>query len=251
MKLTAYEVGHDAGLDLEPAPLKREWMDATPDGFARRCLPLLIANQSGWVIRSRYAFTATWEGAEPASSLRVDYDEPDASRTATSHFGSGILTFHVPWLFRTTQGWNLLVRGPANAPKDGATALEGVVETDWAVATFTMNWKLTRPGLPVRFDAGEPVCMIVPQERGVLERFRCAVREPDAELSEQYRAWARSRSVFNGGPREAKDWQRDYMRGSSPGGASATEHQTQLRLNEFRRRACVECGKPEPFLVKT
>jgi Family of unknown function (DUF6065) len=43
-------------------------------------------------------------------------------------------------VFRTPPGCNLYVRGPANSPKDGIAALEGIIETDWSEATFTMNW---------------------------------------------------------------------------------------------------------------
>jgi Family of unknown function (DUF6065) len=50
-------------------------------------------------------------------------------------------------------GYNLYVRGASNFPKDGAYALDGIFETDWAVATFTMNCKLTGVGVPVRFGA--------------------------------------------------------------------------------------------------
>ena len=46
-----------------------------------------------------------------------------------------------------------------------------MIETDWSVATFTMNWKLTRPHWPVTFEIGEPICMVVPQRRGELESF--------------------------------------------------------------------------------
>ncbi len=51
-------------------------------------------------------------------------------------------------------------------------ALEGIIETDWTVATFTINWKITRPNVPISFGEGEPICMIVPQRRAELERFR-------------------------------------------------------------------------------
>src|SRR5205807_231232 len=88
-----------------------------------------------------------------------------------SHFGAGVVTFTIPYLFRTPKGVNLWVKGPTNYFKDGAAPLEGVVETDWAVSSFTMNWKLTRPGLPVRFARGEPICMIVPVPRGLAEEL--------------------------------------------------------------------------------
>jgi hypothetical protein len=71
---------------------------------------------------------------------------------------------------------SLVVRGSANWPKDRACPLEGIVETDWSPATFTMNWKLTRPHWPVDFGENEAICMLVPHRRGELEGFRPEVR---------------------------------------------------------------------------
>lgn len=49
MKLECYVLS--AGdIDIRPASNRREWMDATPDRYAYRCLPLSIANAHGWVI---------------------------------------------------------------------------------------------------------------------------------------------------------------------------------------------------------
>jgi uncharacterized protein DUF6065 len=83
--------------------------------------------------------------------------DSEASYPASSHFGSRILAFNLPFRFRTPLGYNLQVRGLASWPKDGAYPLEGILETDWTVSTFTMNWKLTRAELPVAFEAGEPI----------------------------------------------------------------------------------------------
>ena len=66
-------------------------------------------------------------------------------------------------------------------------ALEGLVETDWAVATFTMNWKLTVPRRLIRFEPDDPICMLVPQRRGELESFEPTVAELRIDLS-----WRRS-----------------------------------------------------------
>ena len=44
------------------ADWQRDWMDATPNRFAYRCLPLTIVNQTGWWIRNPVGFTATWRG---------------------------------------------------------------------------------------------------------------------------------------------------------------------------------------------
>jgi hypothetical protein len=170
-ELTAYSLELQPAMRLVPAPSGRTWMTETPNRFAYRCLPLLIANQAGWLLLNRHAVRATWNGSDALDGVAV---EPLGERlpTVRSHFGSGILTWNLPFLFRTSPGYNLLVRGPANWPKDGACPLEGLVETDWSPATFTMNWKLTRPHFPVVFEEDEPICMIVPQRRGELEAFR-------------------------------------------------------------------------------
>ena len=53
-----------------------------------------------------------------------------ARAPAVSHFGHGILTFHMPCLFRTEPGVDLMVQGPINRPKDAIAPLSGIIETD-------------------------------------------------------------------------------------------------------------------------
>ena len=123
-------------------------MDATDQRYAYRCLPLSIANASGWEILAPVAFEATWRGtdARDAVTIRSREDEARARRLATSHFGHGILTLHTGYLFRTSPGWALWVRGSPNTAKRNLVPLEGVVETDWLDFPFTMNWRFTRAG---------------------------------------------------------------------------------------------------------
>lgn len=237
----AYRVATVPRMRLVPATSSRQWMDTTSERFAHRCLPLLIANQNGWVILNSHRFRATWNGEPSPKSLEVECLTGTAPYPATSHFGHGILTWTLPYLFRTPPGYNLLVRGPANSPKDGVCPLEGIVETDWAVATFTMNWQLTRPGLAVTFDVDEPICMLVPQQRGELEAMRPEIHEiaSERELQETYERWLQSRTQFlmelkvpqMAGPKNA--WQRHYFHGTSPGGQRADQHQTKLTLRPF------------------
>ena len=55
--------------------------------------------------------------------------------------------------------------------KDGIHPLDGIIETDWAVATFTMNWKFTCVGVPVTFKKGEPIAMFFPFNEASLKPF--------------------------------------------------------------------------------
>ena len=139
----------------------RAWMESSRYRFANRCLPLLIANQAGWSLVNDARFSVLWKGGDSHEDTVIRF-EGEPSEPPSSHFGLGVITWNIPYLFRTPPGWNLLARGPANAPKDGIAPLEGLVETDWSAMPFTMNWKLTRPNHPVRFDEGEPICFIFP-----------------------------------------------------------------------------------------
>jgi hypothetical protein len=240
LPLIAYQTADDAP-DIEAAPLHRPWMTQTGDGFADRCLPLLIANQQGWFILNNFSFVATWSGGDAVEAVEIEYGSGIAVPMASSHFGYGIITFCIPYLFRSPPGWDLSVRGPSNSPKDGVWPLEGVVETDWASASFTMNWKITRPGTPIHFARGEPICMICPQPRGWIERFDPTIVPVahDPVTERRHDEWGRSRDEFLArskcGITDGPQWQRDYMRGRHASGEHAHEHRTRIKLQRFRR----------------
>jgi hypothetical protein len=247
LPLIAYHREGQPGMAILPAGRWREWMNDTTLRYANRCLPLLVANESGWWLLNERAFAATWDGDDHASGVTVDYGDanPPAGR-AVSIFGYGILTFEIPWLFRTPRDWSLLARGPANLPRDGIAPLEGIVETDWSVSTFTMNWKFTRPGT-ISFAAEEPFCMIVPQQRRELERFEPMIRsvEDDAPTDEGWQAFRRGRheiavkkflAEYAAGMEEVRDgWESHYFRGVRPDGPPAPDHLTKRRLQSFAR----------------
>jgi len=241
-EIIAYEIDTPRRPALQAAPAQRGWMDASPRRFAYRCLPMLIANQSGWHLLCPHRLVATWSGGAGADAIMIDSDGTEGG-IASSHFGNGVLTFHAGYLFRTPPGWNLHVRGPANLPKDAISALEGVVETDWTEAPFTINWQITRPAQPILFEAGEPIALIAPVRRGELERFHASVRPlaADADLAERYAAWAAARGRFNaelqqpGSEAVRQGWQKRYTQGRDVHGQPAGQHQTALSLRDFQR----------------
>jgi hypothetical protein len=242
MKLIAYVLdGH--ALDIRPAPVERAWMDATDARFAYRCLPLAIANAHGWEVLCSNGFVARWDGGATLKAVKVFGDLGKAC-AAVSHFGHGVLTFHIPCIFRTDPGVDLLVQGPINRPKDAIAPLCGIIETDWAPYTFTMNWKFTRPGVAVRFEKGEPICHLWPAARRALEAVEPEVRSLSErpELKRQYEMWNASRLNFNvelkrpGSEAQAFKWQKLYHQAQMPDGAEAPvqDHQTRLRLKPFK-----------------
>ena len=241
-QLTAYVIdGHE--LRIRPAAVERTWMDDTDQRFAYRCLPLNIANAHGWEILCTTAFSAVWDGHSGIDAVRVRTKPSGIQPPAVSHFGHGTLTFHVPCLFRTEPGVDLFVTGPLNRPKDAIAPLSGVIETDWSPYTFTMNWKFTRPGQRIHFEADEPFCHFFPLVRGSLEDVSPVIRKlsEHPELEREHRAWSESRSDFNvnlndpASKAAQERWQKSYFKGVCPSGAPGAEgHRSRLRLRPFK-----------------
>lgn len=239
--LTAYQIDDPAGMRIEPAPHERPWMDLTDQRFAYRCLPLVIANQLGWIVRSPVRFSARWNGGRNRKDIRLWFPPKRRDPRIMSHFGEGVLTFSLPFLFRTPRGVNMWVKGPTNWLKDGIQPLEGIVETDWLESTFTMNWRFTRPDVTVRFDEGEPFCQLMPVPRGFVESFEPTQRrlDDDPALRGAYERWKDARLRFNtdladvSSAAAQQGWQRDYMLGRDSGGNAFVEHQTRLQVRPF------------------
>ncbi|MDH3731957.1 MAG: DUF6065 family protein, partial [Gemmatimonadota bacterium] len=185
-------------------------------------------------------FSVRWNGRRDLESISFKWDDTPHEAVA-SHFGSGVLTFTPGYLFRTTKDHNMWVKGAPNMPKDGIVPLEGVIETDWAPFSFTMNWKITRPKHWIRFDKGEPIARLVPFPRHYLESYRprMAPIASDTRIFTQYEQWRESRSQFiedlAAQEEEAvqSGWQRTYVRGENMRGTKMQDHQTKLHLREF------------------
>ena len=241
MKLIAYVIdGHQ--VNIRPAPVERSWMDKTGERFAYRCLPMNLANAYGWEILNPIGFEAVWSGGDDLKSIKITPDF-GADAPAVSHFGFGVLTFHIPCVFRTPPGIDILVQAPINHPKDGIAGLSGIVETDWSPYSFTMNWMFTTAEVPVRFEMAEPHCHIIPIRRGELEIVEPELRSlsDEPQLKSQHESWAKSRDRFMldlgdpGSEAHGARWQKLYYRGlMSDGQQSEADHRTRLRLKQFR-----------------
>lgn len=243
-ELIAYRVTNWPPMRLVSARRSRDWMDSSQQRFAYRCLPLLIANQAGWWVLNSHPIRAIWTGGWDKSCVKIQSVDGEPTVPATGHFGEGVLTFNLPFLFRTPPGYNLYVHGPANLPKDSIQPLEGIVETDWTMATFTMNWKFTRPNVPIVFERDEPICMVTPVKRGFLETFEPRIRDvrDNPELEQGFQDWSKARVGFIAAsqrpqtPEYKEGWQKHYFRGLHIEGSAAPEHQSKLELKQFEDR---------------
>lgn len=239
--LKAYRLPAPEGWTLEPAPRTREWMDGTPDRHAYKCLPLVIANQAGWIIRCPGSFKVTWNGKSGVDALKIELlERPERLKGGiVSIFGHGILSIAIPYLFRTPKGVGLWVRGPSNEPRSDIAPLDGIVETDWAPYTFTMNWKLTRRNSPVWFREGEPIVLLTPVSLDLYESLEPEYAElaSDPELEKQHREWVearnrQNRAVASGDSQGGRPALR-YVRGEDMQGSRSESHRSRLAVRKF------------------
>ncbi len=227
--------------EIVPGRPQRAWMDAFAERHPYRCLPLSMANSSGWEILCPVGFWAEWNGGPTNDDIKLtpDHPYPDFHDFVKAPFTRGIVTMHTGYLFRTPPGWSRWVMGPPNHIKDGVQPLMGVVETDWLPFPFTMNWQFTRPG-KVHFAKGEPFCFITLTQDKPLAEFQPLIKRMGAaeDLRKQYDAWHRQRTDFNtrlvrqdpDAVREA--WQRYYFKGEIPEdlGEAPKTHVNKRRL---------------------
>lgn len=224
---------------IEPCDSKRTWMDALPERFGYRCLPMTLANSCGWVLKLPFTIHVEWNGGIHTQDLKITSDAPaqKISRFTMSHFGCGIITFHTGILIRTPPGIQVQVSGPPNLKHPGATALSAIVPTDWIPAPFTMNWKLDTPG-KISFEAGHPFCFFQLVEPRLNTRAKPTLRslEEDPSVMKSYSAWADSRRDFNndlinGCPAALESgWQRSLVQAAKRSSLTAGQGVTKIRL---------------------
>ena len=231
--------------DIVPGRPQRAWMEAFLDRHPYRCLPLTMANTSGWEILCPVGLTVEWNGGKAQSDIKItpDHPFPDFDDLIKSHFSHGVFTFHTGYMFRTPENWSMWVCGPPNHVKDGVQPLAGLVETDWLPFPFTMNWIFTRP-CRVKFNRGEPFCFIMPVQDKPVETFDLVQKSLDRDeaLRSQYEAWRSRRDDFNtklykrdpGTVKEA--WQRYYFKGEMPDdtGPNPKSHVNKRRLKPLK-----------------
>ncbi|MEY4334319.1 MAG: hypothetical protein RLZZ196_3062, partial [Bacteroidota bacterium] len=135
-------------------------------------------------------------------------------------------------LIKTPDQYNLYITGAPNHFIANVWPLTGIYEADWAPYSFTMNWRILRPG-GVEFLPSDPICFFFPIRRNDINNFELEHKmlNENLELKEQYEAFHKSRSEFNKSNRENVKWQKHYFQGKYPDNTKCpVNHQIKLKL---------------------
>ncbi|XOV81203.1 MAG: DUF6065 family protein [Aestuariibacter sp.] len=204
-------VKHDVMQSIRPCRVTRDWMDETPARYAYRCIPLSAANSMGWEILNPVDATITWTGKDKGDQLQIDLAKKNPFAPGP-HFGSGTVTWYIPFLFRTPPDYGLMVTGPANHDKTVITPLDAFIRSDWIPFPFTMNWRMTLADTAVTFKAGEPICRVIPFPLALLNEMEIEVRDlqEDPAFMQRVQDWDRNRQANYQKQREAEaKWARE------------------------------------------
>jgi hypothetical protein len=174
-----------------PERADRSALGTLPTRAYRHCEAVAAASGFGWYLFPPTALSLLWDGASgrilwtcpelgdawlalddaaqfPGFAARFDAAAPAEARGFSPPFLTalrepGTVQLWSGLVARTAPGWSLLVRPPANLPRNpGLEAYEGLVETDrWFGPLFT-NLRLTRTDSPVHLDCDDPFAQVQP-----------------------------------------------------------------------------------------
>lgn len=154
-----------------------------------------MANRLGLEIAINRKVRVLWDGSEGYDCIKTNPQWIDC----VSNFGSGVISFSIPYLFSTPRGWSLWVGGPSNDPMDGVAPLEGIVETGWTPFTFTMNWRMTMIDEWATFHAGQAIARVFPIRIAPIKELEFNLRGKDAlpkRKRADYERWYEERADF-------------------------------------------------------
>lgn len=145
---------HQNPPEIVQSRLKRTWMDETYKKHAYQCLPVTTANVNGWELILPQDVVVQWDGGNSVPKVL----EGEFYKGRQIAYGGivGMVSFAVGWAFGTEDGYETWISGSPNYFVDGAVPLTAIIPSSWWPDEFQMNWRITKVGEPVTFEAGSP-----------------------------------------------------------------------------------------------
>ena len=159
--------GHQNAPLVQQSRIRRDWMDDTYNKHAYQCLPMTVANVSGWELVLDEDLVVIWEGGNTIVKVLSGGTQKDRQVAHPSMIG--IISLSTGWAINTEEGYATWVTGSPNYFIDGAVPLAATIPSSWWPDEVQMNWKITKVNEPVTFPAGTPYCFFTVYPEGLLE----------------------------------------------------------------------------------
>jgi hypothetical protein len=157
-----FEVYKDDGpvANIEPLSAKRDWMEATFDKHAYRCLPVTLTNQLGWAISFPEDITFMWDGQISTSGEHVKVLAGE--KYIQTGRGQATVSFETGLVFRTPENYSLLTYNVPNMFMEGVAPYTTIISSSFFEGPLPVAWKVTKPFVPITIKAGQPIAAVFP-----------------------------------------------------------------------------------------
>jgi hypothetical protein len=160
---------------VEPASVKRDYLDATYKSHAYHCQPLTTATLHGWDFLMPHDVEVIWDGVNDPSPSHIKILTggclEDGTIFAGNETGNTTITFHLQAILETDIDHYLLLSGSPFVEVNGALPMDALLRSDWYHHTpLQYSWRLTVPNVPVLFKKGTPFLRIINYPIGLLEK---------------------------------------------------------------------------------
>jgi len=180
----------ERSLPIQAGKKDRDWFDSVEDQKFYYDLTLIMANQSGWVLKSTCDFSIEWNGGTKSTDMLVYSNTRDFGIFSTG-MGHGICSVSTGYVIRTPEDYGILLTGVPNLFKENIHVMTSLIESDWTHTPYFINMKMTKPG-KVDFKKNEPLGFVTVVPHKQLENFELQVDTilKDPELYKQYVEWS-------------------------------------------------------------
>lgn len=226
--ITGYQISKLA--DINPSPVKRDWMEDTYDRHAYNCFPVTLTNSLGWSISFPEEISFVWDGISDSSSDHVRV--LSGEKYVSTRRANGTISFNAGMGFQTDKDLSLLCIPTPNLFIRGAQCFTTLISTSFFHGDFPIVWRITEPMHKIVIPANTPVANIIPISLSNLQgseiNFKSLQEMPSNQCDE-----ATTMKVINDTVSSGK-WTNFYRDAVDACGNSLGEHEVKsirLRVN--------------------
>lgn len=157
--LKAYKRHKDSFI-IEPIPVKRDWMDDTPDGHAYRCFPVTMANTIGWTLACPVDVSFIWDGQIDTTPDRVKI--LSGQEYCYTGRGQGSVSFNTGLILKSEKNISVLSITPQNYFYEDFEVMSSLISTSFFNVDFPLAIKVKVPNKEITIKAGTPIATIIP-----------------------------------------------------------------------------------------
>jgi hypothetical protein len=202
------------------------------------CLPIMIGNQYGFVVKAAHDIELFWQGGDSEIEVKSDgWQNSHSVQAYVSDFGDGIFTIENSFILRTPTGINLMTMQPPNYFIKGIHVMTAVIESDNLRRNFAFSLKITNPNTTITIKKGDWLAAFIPVPRLFIDKFKLVDAKKifskeiiENEILSHHRlGWERQNLSIVGGDRDKKyQAGRKYFKGIHVNKTLYRKHQKRI-----------------------